>query len=171
MSQTAMNLQQTEAKAARQQYLTFRLADEQYGVEILRVQTIQGWERVTPLPGTPDYVLGVINLRGAVVPIVDLKQRFGLPDGERGRTTVVVIVRMEGTDRERIIGLVADAVCDVCDVSEQELRPAPEIGDRTGTEYLKGLAQIDERMVILLDVDRLVSQAILGTGQADSTLH
>jgi len=153
------------------QYLTFELAGESYGIEIPRVEGIQGWDRVTPIPNTPDYVLGVINLRGEIVPIVDLRRRFHLGEAEFGRTTVVIIVRVRGSERDRTVGLVVDAVCDVSDLGEGEIKPPPEIGSGIDTEFVRGLASIDERMVILLDVDRLISRGVLGEAGEGESLH
>ena len=147
-----------------EQFLTFVLGGEEYGVTILQVQGIQGWDRVTPIPNTPDFILGVINLRGAIVPIVDLRRRFGMPAAEFGPTTVVIVVRVAQEDRnERTLGLVVDAVSEVCNVSAQERKPAPDFGSHIKTDFVKGLATVENRMVILLDIDRLVSEGLLGS--------
>lgn len=141
------------------QYLTFRLADEYYGIDILRVNTIQCLDRPTPLPDTPSYLLGVINLRGEIVPVIDLRRRFCLHEHANEDNTVVIVVRAEG-DQERTVGMVADAVCDVSDVNVADIRSAPETGD-VSSVYLKGLVYNGEGMVILLDLDRLVNDVIL----------
>jgi purine-binding chemotaxis protein CheW len=151
-----------EVKSGAEQFLTFVLGREEYGVTILQVQGIQGWDRVTPIPGTPDFILGVINLRGAIVPVVDLRRRFGMPASEFGPTTVVIVVRVTTEGHERILGLVVDAVSDVRSVTEQERMPAPDFGAAVKTDFVRGLATVDERMVILLDIDRLVSEGVLG---------
>ncbi len=151
-----------EVKSGAEQFLTFVLGREEYGVTILQVQGIQGWDRVTPIPGTPDFILGVINLRGAIVPVVDLRRRFGMPASEFGPTTVVIVVRVTTEGHERILGLVVDAVSDVRSVTEQERMPAPDFGTAVKTDFVRGLATVDERMVILLDIDRLVSEGVLG---------
>jgi len=135
------------------------------------VQGIQGWDRATPIPNTPDYVLGVINLRGEVVPIIDLRKRFSLAAAEFGRTTVVIIVGVTSGDRELTMGLVVDAVCDVSNVAGGEIKPPPEIGSGIDTDFLRGLVNIDERMVILLDVDRLISHGVLGEVSGTETVH
>jgi purine-binding chemotaxis protein CheW len=153
----------TELSSDAEQFLTFVLGGEEYGVTILQVQGIQGWDRVTPIPNTPDYILGVINLRGAIVPIVDLRRRFGMPAAEFGPTTVVIVVRVAYENRsERTLGLVVDAVSEVCSVTAEERKPAPDFGSGIKTDFVKGLATVENRMVILLDIDRLVSEGLLG---------
>src|SRR5690606_20554435 len=129
---------------------------------ILKVQGIQGWDRVTPIPNTPDFILGVINLRGAIVPIVDLRRRFGMPAAEFGPTTVVVVVKVSREHGERTVGLVVDAVSEVCNVGAADRKPAPDFGAAIKTDFVSGLASVDKRMVILLDIDRLVSESVLG---------
>ncbi|MEO8808962.1 MAG: chemotaxis protein CheW [Rhodanobacter sp.] len=134
------------------QQLTFSLAGEEYGVEILSVREIRSWTRVTRIPQTPAYLLGVLNLRGAIVPIMDLRLRFGLEReaGEEG--TVVIIVAVAA----RLFGIVVDAVSDVVDIDPAMIMPVPDLGAIVETRYLKGLATHVERMVMLLDVERLM---------------
>lgn len=146
------------AGVGENQYLTFILAGEEYGVDILRVQEIRGWSKVTPIPNTPDYIKGVINLRGTIVPIVDLRSRFALPACEYGPTTVVIVLRVCGQDRQRIMGVIVDAVSDVYDVRAEDLKPAPEL-EGLQSSALLGLATVDKKMVIVLDVDRLLNGA------------
>jgi purine-binding chemotaxis protein CheW len=137
------------------------LAGEEYGVEILRVQEITGWDAATPIPNTPDYVLGVLNLRGAVVPIIDLRSSFSLANIEYGPTTVVIVVKMVHDDQERTVGLVVDAVADVYRLESTEIQPAPDMGGNIQTEFVRGLATIDEKMVILLEIDRLIDFSVI----------
>ncbi|VAW75052.1 Positive regulator of CheA protein activity (CheW) [hydrothermal vent metagenome] len=139
------------------QYLTFMLDGEEYGVDILRIQEIKGWDRITHIPNTPTYMLGVINLRGAIVPVVDLRQRFGMPVTEYGPTTVVIVLKVKGEDRERIMGVVVDAVSDVYDIPESELKPAPVNAKDSIMGSVRSLATVEEKMVILLDVDHLLN--------------
>ncbi|AWM36640.1 Chemotaxis protein CheW [Gemmata obscuriglobus] len=134
------------------QFLTFCLADEEYGLEILRVQEIKGYSKVTPLPNTPPEVKGVMNLRGTVVPIIDLRTRFGLDQAEYTRFTVIIVVTV-GT---KVVGLVVDAVSDVLNVDAKELVPTPDLGSRVDTTFLTGIARNGERLVSLLNIDRLV---------------
>jgi purine-binding chemotaxis protein CheW len=144
----------TEANA--NQFLTFFLAGEEYGVPILRVQGIQGWGGVTPIPQSPDYVLGVTNLRGAIVPIVDLRKRFDLPAAEFGPTTVVIVLKIEDETQDRVIGIVVDAVSEVYRLEDGAMQPAPEFGEDVDTRFIKGLATVDEKMLILLNIDGLL---------------
>ena len=139
-------------------YLTFVLATEEYAVDILRVQEIKGWSKVTPIPNTPPYICGVINLRGTIVPVIDLRLRFSLTHQEYGTMTVIVVVKvLSQNGKERIMGVVVDAVSDVYDVSENELKPPPDFGSVISTEFVKGLATVEEKMVIVLDVDKLLN--------------
>lgn len=139
-------------------YLTFVLATEEYAVDILRVQEIKGWSKVTPIPNTPGYICGVINLRGTIVPIIDLRLRFGLERLEYGAMTVVVVVKVVSSgSRERIMGIVVDVVSDVYDVSESEIKPPPDFGSVISIEFVKGLATVGDKMVIVLDIDRLLN--------------
>jgi purine-binding chemotaxis protein CheW len=149
-------------KSGSEQYLTFMLAGEEYGVDILRVQEIKGWDKVTRIPHTPDYVLGVINLRGAVVPILDLRRRFGLETIEFGPTTVVIVLRVGGGHEERTVGVVVDAVSEVYNVNTAEAMPPPDVCGSVDTVFVKALATVEEKMLILLDIDRLIGNAISG---------
>ena len=140
------------AETAAAQYLTVNLASEEYAIDILAVREIRGWTPVTRIPQAPHYVLGVLNLRGAIVPVLDLRLRFGLAREEYTATTVTVVVTVAG----RLFGVVVDAVSDVLDVQADKVRPVPDMGTAVDTEYLKGLTSIEERMVLLLDVDKLL---------------
>ncbi|MEQ8763291.1 MAG: chemotaxis protein CheW [Planctomycetota bacterium] len=147
-----------EVGAHVNQYLTFFLTGQEYGVDILRVQEIKGWDTVTAIPNTPEYIKGVINLRGTIVPIIDLRQRFGLAANDYGPTTVVIVVRVESENgQSRVLGTVVDAVSDVYNVADVDLKPPPDFGSDAATGFVKGLATVDEKMVILLDIDRLVA--------------
>jgi purine-binding chemotaxis protein CheW len=139
------------------QCLTFLLADAEYGVDILRVQEIKGWETVTVLPNTPEYVQGVMNLRGAIVPIIDLRQRFHMEPLDHGPTTAVVVLKVVHDHGSRIMGVVVDAVSDVHHVTDAELRPAPECGSTASSDCVKGLATVNGQMLIILDIDQLLN--------------
>jgi len=143
------------------QFLTFILAGEEYGVDILCVQEIRGWATATELPKTPDYVLGVLNLRGIMVPIFDLRKMFHLSQAEFDSDTVIVIVKVSYNAEEKIVGLVVDAISDVYNVAEDSIQEAPEIGDAVDTEFIKGLTSVEDKTVILLDIDLLVSVGAL----------
>lgn len=148
------------ATGTSDQYLTFLLAGEEYGVDILRVQEIKGWDKVTRIPHTPDYVLGVINLRGAVVPIIDLRRRFNLETIDFGPTTVVIVMRIKRGRGDHVVGMVVDAVSEVYNVSTGDTKPPPDICGSIDTVFVKGLATIENKMLILLDADRLIGSSI-----------
>lgn len=147
------------APVPQAQYLSFELGEQRYAVDILRVQEIKGWDRVTPLPGAPEWVCGVMNLRGAVVPVVDARRRFGLPGRRPEKSTVVIILRVEAADRERIVGIVVDAVSDVHDVTPEQHRAVPKVSTTLGRDVVKGMAAVGEGILVLLDVDRLLDLA------------
>lgn len=138
------------------QYLTFIMADEEYGVDILRVQEIRGWENVTPIPNAPPHIKGVINLRGTIVPIIDLRQRFGLSKAEYGPLTVVIVLKVNTSKGSRVMGIVVDAVSDVYSLSADDMRAAPDLGDNVNTSYIRGLVSVANKMVILLDINELL---------------
>jgi len=147
--------------SSENQYLTFMLSGEEYGVDILTVQELRGWEETTPIPNTPSYVLGVINLRGVVVPIVDLRDRFGLERMEYGPTTVVIIVKVAAAGKERVLGIVVDAVSEVYDINKEDMQPPPDMDGAISIDFVTGLSTIDEKMVILLDINKLVNEGVL----------
>jgi len=159
---TATNdeIHQTEKPldAVTRQYLTFLLDGEEYGVDILRVQEIKGWDKVTPIPNTRDFIQGVINLRGAVVPIIDLRRRFAKEPVAHSKTTVVIVLKVHGEKAERTMGFVVDAVSDVYTVGTDQLRPPPDFGEAEA-RFVKGLATVDRKMIILLDIDQLADAA------------
>jgi purine-binding chemotaxis protein CheW len=138
------------------QVLTFVLGKETYGVDILRVQEIRGWSTVTKIPHAPSHVLGVLNLRGSIVPIVDLRMRFSLDRAEYTAVTVIIVVSVISPQGRRDFGVVVDGVSDVVDVNPEEVKAAPELGARGATDYIRGLVPVSERMVVLLDIDRLI---------------
>ncbi|MBK6660269.1 MAG: purine-binding chemotaxis protein CheW [Proteobacteria bacterium] len=156
------------AGADADQYLTFMLNGEEYGVDILRVQEIKGWIPTTRIPNTPDYIRGVMNLRGAIVPIIDMRLRFAMPAIEYTATTVVIVLKVHSDGVERTIGFVVDAVSDVYNVSADQFRAAPDFGAHVHTDFIRALATVEEKMVILLDIDRLVSAEQL---DAAATVH
>jgi purine-binding chemotaxis protein CheW len=143
------------------QMLTFTLGDETYGVDILRVQEIRGWTPVTRIPQTPPHVLGVLNLRGSIVPIVDLRMRFMLPHVEYTPLTVIIVLSVESPAGRRDFGVVVDGVSDVIDVSSAEIKPPPDLGNQVSTEFIEGLASVSDRMVMLLDIDRLIGGEVV----------
>ena len=147
-----------EAADEGEEYLTFHLASEEYGVDILRVQEIRGWEQVTRIPNSPDYVKGVLNLRGSIVPIIDLRMRFDLPVSEYSATTVVVVlaVHEENADRQRIMGVVVDAISDVVSAKLSDIQATPEFNASIKIDYISGLASSKDKMIMLVDVDKML---------------
>lgn len=140
-----------EAGDASAQFITFRVGDEEYGVDIMRVREIKGWSETTQLPNSPPYMRGVLNLRGTIVPIYDLRSRFGLGDTDATPTHVVVIVAV----RDRLVGILVDAVSDILTVASTEIRPVPETDRRVDQTFLTGLVSNEGRMVALLALEHL----------------
>ena len=140
------------------QYLTFIMDKEEYGVDILSVKEIRIWDSATPIPKAPSHVRGVINLRGSIVPIIDLRQCFGMDAIEYGPLTVVLVLQVDTEKGHREVGVVVDAVSDVYTLEQSQVKPAPDLGGKTQTEYIKGLASIDDKMVILLNMSILLDQ-------------
>jgi purine-binding chemotaxis protein CheW len=143
--------------ASVEQYLTFEIAGELYAIPILSVQEIRGWEPVAKIPQTPPHVLGVIDLRGAVVPVVDLRTRLAIERREMTSTTVVIVVRIESPGAAAVtVGCVVDAVSDVANLADETVRPAPSVCGSVDSHFLRGLSAIDSRLVMLLDLSRLI---------------
>jgi purine-binding chemotaxis protein CheW len=138
------------------QYLTFMMDEEEYGIEILSVQEIRGWEPMTVIPNSPDYVKGVINLRGTVVPVIDLRLRFQLPEVDYSDVTVVVIVKVAIGDKEKIMGIVVDAVSDVYNLNKEIATKAPDVGESVNKPFIDGLINVEDKMVVLLDLEKIL---------------
>ena len=138
-----------------QEILTFTLGAEEYAIDILRVQEIRGYDQVTAIANSPAFIKGVINLRGAIVPIVDLRIKFNLPDITYDQFTVVIILNV----LNRVVGVVVDSVSDVLALTPGEIKPPPEFGGNFDTEYLLGLATVSERMLILVDIEKLMTSS------------
>ena len=145
------------AEADTQQFLTFKLAGEEYGVGILSVQEIRGWSAVTAIPHSPPWLLGVINLRGVVVPVIDLRVKFNYAKAEYNEFTVVIILNL----KDRVVGVVVDGVSDVITLTPDQIKPAPSLGNNTDTSHIIGFGTLDDRMRILMDVERLMASADL----------
>jgi purine-binding chemotaxis protein CheW len=145
------------ARDASREVLVFVLGKEEYGVDILKVQEIRGYEKVTPLPAAPNYLKGVVNLRGIIVPVIDLRVKFGMPDPTYDSLTVVVILRITG----RVIGIVVDGVSDVVRLAAGDVKAAPQMGSVVDSTFLAGLATQDERMIMLLDIEKFLSSGEL----------
>jgi len=139
-----------------EQFLTFELAGESYGVEILKVQEIRGWEPVREIPNTPDFIKGALNLRGSIVPIIDLRERFAMEKTEYSPVTVVIVLCVENTQGSHVMGVVADAVSDVLDINVNDIKESPKLGSKIDTRYMRGMYVGKKQMVMLLDVDKLL---------------
>ena len=144
-----------ETKAGK--YLTFKLATEDYGISLLKVREIIGMMSITSVPRTPDFVKGVINLRGKVIPVTDLRLRFDMPESDYTDRTCIIVVEVESRDTRIQMGIVVDAVTEVLPVKADEIEPAPEFGAKVDTHYILGMANMDGAVKILLDIDRVMT--------------
>jgi purine-binding chemotaxis protein CheW len=150
----------SQERGSSQQYLTFKLAGEEYGVGVMLVQEIRGWSAVTVLPNAPDWMLGVLDLRGEAVPIMDLRRRFALEPAQFGPSTVVIVIRVPDGATQRVVGIVVDAVSEVYDIDAASCRSLPDLGSAAATELVQALAQTDGKTLILLDAARLTAGAL-----------
>lgn len=148
---------QNEDNQDQDQYLTFFMDNEEYGIDILSIQEIRGFDATTAIPNSPDFIQGVMNLRGTIVPIVDLRLRFGLEQIPYGDITVVIVVKTKLDEGEKIIGMVVDSVSDVYSVNHNESTRAPDVGEADNREFLKGLVNVGEKMVVLLDLKKILT--------------
>jgi len=152
MEEVAQAVDEKEGK-----YLTFTLADEEYGIGILKVKEIIGMLPVTAVPKTPEFVKGVINLRGKVIPVIDLRLRFAIEGRRYTDRTCIIVVEVEGQSGQVLIGIVVDAVSEVLNIASGEIELPPAFGTRLNTDYILGMAKLDGRVKILLDIDRVLS--------------
>lgn len=136
-----------------QEFLVFTLGDEEYGIDILKVQEIRGYDQVTRIANTPSFIKGVTNLRGVIVPIIDLRIKFAQPDVDYNENTVVIVLNLE----QRVVGIVVDGVSDVLSLTTDQIRPSPEFAVTMSTEYLTGLGALGDRMLILVDIEKLLN--------------
>lgn len=139
-------------------YLTFALADEQYGVEIMKVREIMGFLDITAVPRMPTYMKGVINLRGKVVPVVDLRIKFGLPEVERTQETCIIVV-----DVGKEVGIVVDTVCEVLDIDGGNIEPPPSMGGAVNTSFILGMGKVVDAVTMLLNIDKVLAAEELDT--------
>lgn len=138
-------------------YLTFNLGSEGYGLEILKVQEIIGMQTITKMPRTPAYVKGVINLRGKVIPVIDLRLKFGMEEKEITRGTCIIMVQAERGDASMIIGIMVDEVSEVLDIAQEQIESAPSLGTQADMQFILGMAKTENAVKILLDIDRVLS--------------
>lgn len=138
--------------------LTFTLGKEEYGIDILKVQEIRGYDAVTTIARAPEFIKGVINLRGAIVPIIDMRIKFDLGNPTYDQFTVVIIINVSN----RVIGIVVDSVSDVITLASEQIKPAPEFATHLDTGYITGLGTVDDRMLILMDIEKLMVSSDMG---------
>jgi len=159
MAETAVMDGAVGFAADSDQFLTFTIQDEEYGIEILRVQEIKGFSRIRPIPNAPHYIKGVINLRGTVVPVLDLRARFGMPETEYNQFSVIIVVSVGSKD----VGLVVDAVSDVLNIAKEQVEETPELAGDVDTSFFHGMGKVGEKLVLLLNIDKLVAGDKLDT--------
>ena len=147
-----------DATEDAREYLTFRLGQEEYGIDILKVQEIRGYEPPTRISPAPPFIKGVTNLRGTIVPIVDMRLRLACAQAEYNSFTVVIVLNL----RERVVGIVVDSVSDVLELKPEQVRPPPDVDSAIEAQCLRGLGSVGERMLILLDIEKLMSSADMG---------
>jgi purine-binding chemotaxis protein CheW len=150
------------------QYLTFKLEDEVFATDIAQVREVLEYSQVTKVPRTPDYMRGVINLRGHVVPVLDLKLRFGMQLTEQTVNTCIIIVEIHMAGELTIIGALADSVQEVIDMDPSTIQPAPKIGTKLNTDFIKGMGKRDEKFVIILDIEKIFSSDELAAVQSNA---
>ena len=144
------------------QFLTFMLGGEYYGVEILQVQEIKAWTPVTKVPNTPGFIKGVLNLRGEIVPILDMRVLFGLEQSDYTNLTVIIVLSLrDDSGKQRTIGVVADSVSDVADIADDNIKATPELGDEIKTDFIRNVANVEDKLVMLLDIMMLIDTSSL----------
>ncbi|MFQ5645377.1 MAG: chemotaxis protein CheW [bacterium] len=136
------------------QYVTFVLGEEEYGIEILRVQEIIRYQEFTKLPNLPDFIKGVINLRGTVVPVIDLRLKFHLEEKDSSQSTVIIVLEVSG----RIMGVVVDSIHDVISLSDEEFQATPALSSKIRTDFIKGMGKKKDKMIIMLDINKVLSE-------------
>lgn len=171
---TATNLTQPatahagmSANLETREFLSFKLGNEEYGIDILKVQELRGYEKPTRMANVPPFIKGVVNLRGIIVPIIDMRIKFNLSNVEYNDFTVVIILNVSG----RVLGIVVDGVSDVITLAPEQIKPAPDFSAHLDTNYVIGLGTLDERMLILTDIERLMSSAEMGLFDEQQALH
>lgn len=152
MDQTEMLTNVTGFAADGNQFLTFTLGDEEYGIDILKVQEIKGYSTITRIPRAPSYIKGVMNLRGTIVPIIDLRNKFGLEPTDYDQFTVIIVVVVQG----RAMGLIVDTVSDVLNIPASDIQPTPEFSGSVDTSFISGMGKAGEKLIILLDVHKVL---------------
>jgi len=157
----------TASQSAPGEFLTFRLGAEEYGIDILRVQEIRSYEAPTRIANAPNFIKGVVNLRGVIVPVVDLRIKLNCEKVEYNGFTVVIVLNVHG----RVVGAVVDSVSDVLELSQDHIKPAPEMHATVDTGFITGIASVGERMLILMDIEVLMSSADMGLMEIPASLQ
>ncbi|PLX81112.1 MAG: chemotaxis protein CheW [Desulfuromonas sp.] len=147
----------SESNVASRQFVTFQLAEELFGVEVYRTREVLTLISVTAVPQTPDYMLGVINLRGQVVPVIDMRLKLGMEAGKESRDTCIVVLEVEVDGEPIVVGAMADAVREVLEIRDDQIEPAPRLGSRLQTEFIHGMGRVNDQFIILLNIDRVFS--------------
>ena len=160
---------ESSAPTAVSQFLTFAIGDATYGIDIPCVQEIRGWSPVTRLPQAPPDVLGVLNLRGSIVPVLDLRLKFGSANVQYTPVTVIIVVSVMSAKGQREFGMVVDGVSDVIDITAQDVKPAPDLGITSSGAYIRGLVPVTGKMVVLLDVEMLIGKEFSAALTAGAT--
>jgi purine-binding chemotaxis protein CheW len=155
---TRRNTMSDEVRTTTSQYLTFTLADEQYAVQVYDVKEVLEYTTVTRVPRTQEFMRGVINLRGSVVPVIDLRLKFGMGETEKTIDTSIIVMEVEINGDKVTVGTLADSVQEVINLDEDQIEPSPQIGTRINTDFIKGIGKQDERFIIILDIDRVFSE-------------
>jgi purine-binding chemotaxis protein CheW len=158
-----VDLRKTGSNLGTREYLTFRLDQEEYGIDILKVQEIRGYEKPTRIANSPHFIKGVVNLRGTIVPIVDMRLKFDCARAEYDSFTVVIILSL----RTRVVGIVVDSVSDVMEIPAESIQDAPDVDSVIDTDSVVGLGSLSDRMLILLDIEKLMSSADMGLSSGD----
>jgi len=159
--QEVSEAQKPMRRAQPGKYLTFQLGDEEYAIGILKVKEIIGMMPITAIPQTPEYVKGVINLRGKVIPVIDLRLRFGMEEAEYTDRTCIIVVEVDFEGEPLVMGLVVDAVSEVAQIKEDEIEDTPSFGTSLDTNYILGMAKTEDSVKIILDIDRILSESEL----------
>lgn len=154
------------------QYLTFTLDEEQYAISVAKVREVLEYTKITKLPRTADFMKGIINLRGAGVPVIDLRLKFGLPETSVTKDTSIIVMDVEGKDGDVVVGALADAVHEVVDIEDEDIEPAPRFGTRLAAEFIKGVGKKDDLFIIILDIDLIFNAeevTFLAAGKQESS--
>lgn len=156
MEQVAAAVSQAEFTSDGRQFLTFSLGAEEYGVDILKVQEIKGYAPATPIPNTPSFIKGVMNLRGTIIPVVDLRRKLSMDDAEYNQFTVIIVVKVAA----KVVGLVVDSVSDVLNIPNADVQDSPDLGGHVDVRFVSGMAKVNDKLVMLLDIEKVLDEGL-----------